>query len=30
MRFSIQAFNAGTFWVPDPEVYWMDGWNTRE
>jgi glyoxylase-like metal-dependent hydrolase (beta-lactamase superfamily II) len=30
MKFSIQAFNAGTFWVPGPEVYWMEGWNTRE
>jgi len=30
MKFSIQAFNAGTFWVPGPEVYWMEGWNRRE
>ena len=30
MKFSIQAFNAGTFWVPGPEVYWMEAWNTRE
>ena len=30
MKFSVQAFNAGTFWVPGPEVYWMEGWNTRE
>jgi glyoxylase-like metal-dependent hydrolase (beta-lactamase superfamily II) len=30
MKFSIQAFNAGTFWVPGPEVYWMEGWNNRE
>ena len=30
MKFSVQAFNAGTFWVPGPEVYWMDAWNRRE
>ena len=30
MNYSIQAFNAGTFWVPGPEVYWMQRWNTRE
>ena len=30
MTYSIQAFNAGTFWVPGPEVYWMQRWNTRE
>jgi len=30
MSYSIQAFNAGTFWVPGPEVYWMQHWNTRE
>jgi glyoxylase-like metal-dependent hydrolase (beta-lactamase superfamily II) len=30
MKFSIQAFNAGTFWVPGPEVYWMEAWNQRE
>ena len=30
MNYSIQAFNAGTFWVPGPEVYWMERWNTRE
>jgi len=28
--FSVQAFNAGTFWVPGPEVYWMEAWNQRE
>jgi len=30
MNYSIQAFNAGTFYVPGPEVYWMQHWNTRE
>jgi glyoxylase-like metal-dependent hydrolase (beta-lactamase superfamily II) len=30
MKFSVQAFNAGTFWVPGPEVYWMEAWNQRE
>ena len=30
MKYSIQAVNAGTFWVPRPEVYWMTGWNQRE
>lgn len=30
MNYSIQAFNTGTFWVPGPEVYWMERWNTRE
>ncbi|MGD1082193.1 MAG: hypothetical protein ABR881_28075 [Candidatus Sulfotelmatobacter sp.] len=30
MSYSIQAFNAGTFWVPGPEVYWMQRWGTRE
>ena len=30
MSYSIQAFNAGTFWVPGPEVYWMENWNQRE
>ena len=30
MKYSIKAFNAGTFWVPGPEVYWMENWNTRE
>ena len=30
MTYSIQAFNAGTFWVPGPEVYWMENWNQRE
>jgi glyoxylase-like metal-dependent hydrolase (beta-lactamase superfamily II) len=30
VNYSIQAFNAGTFWVPGPEVYWMHNWNTRE
>jgi hypothetical protein len=30
MKFSIQTFNTGMFWVPGPEVYWMEGWNTRE
>jgi glyoxylase-like metal-dependent hydrolase (beta-lactamase superfamily II) len=30
MSYSVQAFNAGTFWVPGPEVYWMQSWGTRE
>ena len=30
MKYSVQAFNAGTFWVPGPEVYWMESWNQRE
>lgn len=30
MKYSVQAFNAGTFWVPGPEVYWMHGWGQRE
>jgi len=30
MKYSIQAFNAGTFWVPGPEVYWMSHWDRRE
>lgn len=30
MRYSVQVFNAGTFWVPGPEVYWMEAWNQRE
>lgn len=30
MRYSVQAFNAGTFWVPGPEVYWMENWNQLE
>lgn len=30
MSYSVQAFNAGTFWVPGPEVYWMENWNQRE
>ena len=30
MKYSIQAFNAGTFWVPGPEVYWMENWSQRE
>ena len=30
MRYSVQAFNAGTFWVPGPEVYWMESWNQLE
>ena len=29
MKYSVQAFNGGTFWVPGPEVYWMENWNTR-
>lgn len=30
MKYSIQAFNCGTFWVPGPEVYWMEAWEQRE
>jgi glyoxylase-like metal-dependent hydrolase (beta-lactamase superfamily II) len=30
MNFTVQAFSAGTFWVPGPEVYWMENWNRRE
>lgn len=30
MQYTVRAFNAGTFWVPGPEVYWMTGWGTRE
>ena len=30
MKYTVQAFNAGTFWVPGPEVYWMESWGTRE
>jgi glyoxylase-like metal-dependent hydrolase (beta-lactamase superfamily II) len=30
MKYTIRAFNAGTFWVPGPEVYWMEAWNRRE
>ncbi len=30
MNYSVQAFNGGTFWVPGPEVYWMEAWNQRE
>lgn len=30
MRYTVRAFNAGTFWVPRPEVYWMHGWGNRE
>lgn len=30
MKYSIQAFNGGTFWIPGPEVYWMENWNQRE
>jgi glyoxylase-like metal-dependent hydrolase (beta-lactamase superfamily II) len=30
MNYTVQAFNGGTFWVPGPEVYWMEAWNQRE
>ncbi len=30
MTYTVQAFNTGTYWVPGPEVYWMDCWNQRE
>lgn len=28
--YTVQAFSAGTFWVPAPEVYWMENWSRRE
>ncbi len=28
--YTVRAFNAGTFWVPGPEVYWMNRWGTLE
>lgn len=30
MNYSVKAFNGGSFWVPGPEVYWMERWGTRE
>ncbi len=30
MKYSVRAFNGGTFWVPGPEVYWMEAWSQRE
>lgn len=30
MKYTVRAFNAGTFWVPGPEVYWMQSWDRRE
>lgn len=30
MKYTVRAFNAGTFWVPGPEVYWMHHWGQRE
>lgn len=30
MIYTVQAFNAGTFYVPGPEVYWLEGWDQRE
>ena len=30
MKYSIQAFTAGTFWGPGPEGYWLDAWKRRE
>ena len=30
MKFTVQAFVAGTFIVPRPEVYWMEGWGQTE
>ena len=30
MKYAVRAFNCGTFWVPGPEVYWMDAWDRRE
>jgi glyoxylase-like metal-dependent hydrolase (beta-lactamase superfamily II) len=28
--YTVRAFNGGTFWVPGPEVYWMNRWGTLE
>jgi glyoxylase-like metal-dependent hydrolase (beta-lactamase superfamily II) len=30
MKYTIQAFSAGSFVVPGPEVFWMANWNQRE
>ena len=30
MKYTVQAFSGGKFWVPGPEVYWMEAWNQRE
>jgi len=30
MKYSVKALNGGTFWVPGPEVYWMQNWGQRE
>jgi glyoxylase-like metal-dependent hydrolase (beta-lactamase superfamily II) len=30
MKYTVRAFNTGVFWVPGPEVYWMQNWGTRE
>jgi len=30
VKYSVRAFNGGAFWVPGPEVYWMEAWNQRE
>jgi glyoxylase-like metal-dependent hydrolase (beta-lactamase superfamily II) len=30
MNYSVKAFNAGSFLVPGPEVYWMESWGARE
>jgi glyoxylase-like metal-dependent hydrolase (beta-lactamase superfamily II) len=30
MKYTVRAFNAGTFYVPGPEVYWMHKWGQRE
>lgn len=30
MKYTVRAFNTGTFYVPGPEVYWMSHWGQRE
>jgi len=30
MTYTVQALNGGSFWVPGPEVFWMDCWDQRE
>src|SRR5512141_2727393 len=30
MTYTVRAFNCGTFRVPGPEVYWMQGWGSYE
>jgi len=30
VKYTVKAFNTGTFHVPGPEVYWMNRWGERE